>query len=1010
MAFEKNLQRGVYFLFFAANLGVLYLLVPFLVILQFAYGVSALALLLMFSGILFNRSRLSYLNPLKWKPLMRPSLGISKDSLKLTRRYSLLAIFTLMIATASVSQVVLLSDGIQRQFILDNTERYDLPTLVVEALSEPSRPPEPYYIRSNISVRVSERIDEIVLASTKSSGLNLRIERKYSIIMIKDLITRDIGGPYESAIIGINQSLFEEIWGNDYVGEFPRNNKSVFAVVYPFELGDRQPEWFVGKSANVPAEWKNERGIEERLYAFWNISGFKIMESIAASSFMPFGIGDIPPIVYIVPFEWVDMYREVYENTPTEVIIKSYYHDWKEQPDILAVANGLESMGQELVRNSKKLESPYPEYKIKSADSPIYAQLTDLGIILAKVRSMLLLFISPLIILGAFVALYALNLVEYRKKHLINIMKTRGIGSDQVAFALFIEATLVGVLSFVGGLVVSALSVFALKQYSSNPLLSNMTFALKSPRFILSSLAFAVVLTYDLSYGRIKFLSRISIKDAENPEFQSIPFWKKYFLDIFSLLLGIIGLIGLHVLITRTTVSSLNVFVLLNASLVMILIMIGAVLSFYRFFAPISKLIAGILYNTIGTLSTLNVRGISLRREGVSQLASIVLLASMFGMVLMLVPPSLEQSAQAQIYYEVGADVRISSIATTWNGTDYTIAQNVSGLKAVTGGMLLDLVISSYAQDEFHVTLLGIDPKTYFTTAYLPEGLSASSAKEIQQLLSENPQNALFWEQDRSKLNSTGKYVLSLRDRYNIGITHDFLFNLKGSFNYWPILIPSRSMVDGIRLVTSINQTWAIYDIVRKQQIDQFDLFALGKILPGYSPSNVSTSLRVAFSPYGSPIAFAVDKISLSSEDTALGLAMPYFTEIGTLSIIVVLLVSFILYGLTSARSRKNEISLYKTLGMTRSQLVRMFLLELIYVTLFSAFIGYFIGVQLATLFKAIVVSSGFYNALPPVRITIQGFLIQRFYGVIGSIAFITSIFPILLLARLKPGDLLRQE
>ncbi len=306
MVFEKNLQRGVYSLFLAANLGVLYLLVPFYVILQIAYGISILGLLLVLSGVLFNLSYLSYLNPLKWKQLMRASLGISRDSLKLTRKYSLLAILTLMIATASVSQVVLLSDGIQRQFILDNTERYDLPTLVVEALSEPSRPPEPYYIRSNISVRVSERIDELVLASTKSSGLNLRIERKYSIIMIKDLITRDIGGPFESAIIGMNQSFFEQVWGTDYIGEFPRNNRSVFAVVYPFELGDRQPEWFVGKSANVPAEWKNERSIEERLYAFWNVSGFKIMESVAASSFMPFGIGDIPPIVYIVPFEWVD--------------------------------------------------------------------------------------------------------------------------------------------------------------------------------------------------------------------------------------------------------------------------------------------------------------------------------------------------------------------------------------------------------------------------------------------------------------------------------------------------------------------------------------------------------------------------------------------------------------------------------------------------------------------------------------------------------------------------------
>ncbi len=1010
MAFEKNLQRGVYSLFFAANIAVIYLLVPFLAILQLAYGVSVLALVLILSGIFFNRTRLSYLNPFKWKALMRPSLGISKDSLKLTKRYSLLAVFTLMIATASVSQVVLLSDGIQRQFILDNTERYDLPTLVVEAYSEPSRPPEPYYIRSNISVRVSERIDELVLASTKSSGLNLRIERKYSLIMIKDLITRDIGGPFESAIIGMNQSFFEEVWGNDYVGEFPRNNKSVFAVVYPFELGDRQPEWFVGKSANVPAEWKNERGIEERLYAFWNVSGYKIMESIAASSFIPFGIGDIPPIVYIVPFEWVDMYREVYENTATEVIIKSYYHDWKKQPDILAVANGLESMGQELVRNSKKLESPYPEYKIKSADSPIYAQLTDLGVILAKVRSMLLLFISPLIILGAFVAMYALNLVESRKKYLINIMKTRGIGSDQVAFALFIEATFVGLLSFVGGLIVSALSVYILRFYSSNPLLSNMTFALSSPRFIFSSLAFAVILTYDLSYGRIKFLSRISIKDAENPEFQSVPFWKRYFLDIFSLLLGVIGLFGLHFLITMTTISSLNVFVLLNASLVMLLIMIGAVLSFYRFFAPISKLVARVLYGGVGTLSTLNIRSISLRREGVSQLASIVLLASMFGMVLMLVPPSLEQSAQAQIHYEVGADVRISSIATTWNGTDYTVATNISGLESVSGGMLLDLVISSYAEDEFHVTLLGIDPDTYFSTAYLPEGFSRNSVDEIKQLLGANPQNALFWKQDQSVLNSTGKYVLSLRDRYNIGIIHDFLFNLKGSFNYWPILIPSESMVDGVRLVTSLNQTWAIYNIVRKQQIDQFDLFALGKVLPGFSPSNVSTSLRVAFATYGSPIAFAVDKISLSSEDTALGLAMPYFTEIGTLSIIMVLLVSFVLYGLTSARSRKTEISLYKTLGMTRSQLVRMFLLELIYVALFSALVGYFIGIELATLFKAIVVASGFYNALPPVKISIQGFLVQRFYGVIGSIAFITSIFPIFLLSRLKPGDLLRQE
>ena len=229
-------------------------------------------------------------------------------------------------------------------------------------------------------------------------------------------------------------------------------------------------------------------------------------------------------------------------------------------------------------------------------------------------------------------------------------------------------------------------------------------------------------------------------------------------------------------------------------------------------------------------------------------------------------------------------------------------------------------------------------------------------------------------------------------------------------FNYWPIVLKEEYTNKGYRLVTNIQKALEIYKLIRRFFISEFDLFVLVKTNPGVDIDKLSQTLRIEASVYGDPVVYSINTVGMSSEETALKLSMPYMTRMGLVALMTIVFVSLTLYGVANVNVRKNEISLLKTLGMVKSQLSRLFASEMFYVVVMSSLSGYLLGVIIYPIYLDLITSSGFFKGYPPMLPMTNVLLEQIFYIGIFVITILASLLPVFLVARLKPGEIFRNE
>ncbi len=1010
MIFKKNISRGLTTLLIAGNVLVLYYLIPIDFILKSVWVLLGIASILLFTGFLASKKNIKYLNPLNAFRATKHSLGISKEMFKVNKKYVILSIITLTIAVASISQAVIISEGVQRQYVVINSDKYDLPTLVVNAYSPPSLPPEKVYYRQ-ITPEAANRIDEMVKAYKTQVGIHTRILRQYTVALMGPLYTKDNYGTYESIMIGMSKELMEDIWGTDYNGIYPRDNSSVLAIVYPYELPDRQPEWFLGKSINVQSIWKNQWGNEEKMYGFWNVSGYKIINSASRSSFLPYGIGDVPPIIYVVPFEHIDAYRKVYEDTVAQKIICSYYFDWQSEPDIITFSKKIGSLGNEIMLHSTDLEGPYPEYQLNTAQSPIQDQLNALGSIITQVRAILMLFLIPIVIVGIFLASFALNIAEQKRKKLIAMFKSRGVSSQQLKGALTIEALFTGLGAYLLGILLAGAILVIFLLLSSLSLVKYALPAFKTSKLWLSSLLFSIILSLDTTWNKIRYLSEIDVEQAEQLEVTSVPFWRKYFLDLFLLLLGLLGLVGLKILSSyHSSYVNTEGFVLIFSPLVILLLFLGGTMTFYRFFIPFTNIIAKFLFNLIGSISGMGLRSIRLRKEKTSQIAAILMLSSLFALLLVIIPPTLNTAYNDQVHYIVGSDIRVSSLSDkSWNGTDYSIVNKTNDIEALAGGILIEVKVKNELGDYITFRILGVDPEHFFDAAFFRSDFTSYPTEQLKDYLLENQSNAIIWSNDK-KIMTNDFANLTALDRINRSKYDTYIFNTKLTFDYWPILLKQKYTELGFRIVTNINRTLEIFHSISSMYISRFDLFLLVKTSPTANLDSLASKLRIETSLVGDPIVYTVSSIGLSSKDVALDMAMPYMARSGLVILLIIVFTGMLLFGVANVNTRKDEISLLKVLGMVKTQLIRLFMSETFYIALISVTTGYFVGTLFAPMFIDLVHNSGFFSQYPPI-IQVKSILLEKaFYSSVFMLTALSSFIPIMLMIRLKPDEIFRKE
>ena len=1011
---QRIFSAGLYIAFLAANAYVAYQLARITVLLKISLLFTALSVFLLLFGLILRVKNKTLVKSMTRTELIAIIYSF-KTAVKSVKKSFLSSLLAITLVVAFITQSIMISNAVQSEYLTQTVKEGNLPSLVSRAIIPGHNPNDlstnPIIV--NNSLEIASKIDRKVRAFSKELSLP-QINRAFTAIKLGSFVTVDQNNVvYDSTILAIDPKLMKLLWEMDKaVGELPRNNNSMFAVVYPFELPDVQPSWSVNKTVEI-APYRGGFGgnVFRGPSVLFNISGYYLVDKMGAASLLPYGIEEIASITYIIPMRSADLYRSYFNYEATEFLILSYFHDLEGSVAPREFAEKLKSLVERLDDEGQNLIEEQNSYSYQGSETPLYDELIDIDKVITKARILLLLFFGPLLIIGLFIASFALGINSEKKRMDFAMLKARGFSSSQLAMGLYLETFVLGVLSYVLGLLTAGLTSLLLEKLTGLQMVAFINDSFTSASFLGSGLLISVIVALDLGAGPIKRLSKVDAvaRDLEEKEARAQPLWKIYFIDLFLLLLSMVGLMGLQLLSKGLDDEGRKELILNFSPPIMVVLLTGATLTFYRAFEPVTRLFVRIIPKRFGEVNILGLKGLLTGKHMTLFFISVLMLSTSFGIVLLSVPEGARKNALDQAYYQVGSEIRISSLSEDWNARDFSFISEDIGVKAISGGKYADIVVEHAGYEKFHLTILGIDPNTYFEAAYLPAQFLGLSKEEAKNIL-KNPENALYWIQDRGFIDDDNEFRVSLVDKFFTARKNTYVFSLQGSFRLWPLLIDEEMSNPGMRLVVSLTRFDEIISTIWKAQIADMDVFSLATSNSSKTIAEVGSRLRVEFSSIGRPILVTVEEVGLPRNDEAFLLGMSYLGIFGIYGILVLIATATIYYGSSFSRNRKKEISLLKALGMTKPQAIRMYLSQVVYFTSFAILAGYVLGRQISVLSASLIEASGFLENLPEMSLILWSDEIMLFLTGIFSISLLSVFVPILRLFAQKPNILMEEK
>ena len=821
-------------------------------------------------------------------------------------------------------------------------------------------------------------------------------------------------------MLGVSPETARAIWGEEIANSLSNTPGSFSALLYGSVLTN-YPN--VPSNAALPLSYsyvgKDENGQPRSNTLKVNASITQVVELPSDVSVrMPFELGFAGSITFLFDVSKVDSYRAWLGYIPAGIMIQAFFHPWK-AIDPMDTSERLNDMARDIQLNRNLILFDEPYYKITRATSPVGGIILSLQNFLSAVQFIMFLFIIPIIGGALFLALYSFGLIETRKRRFVAIIKSRGASSAQVATALSLEIITSALLGFVAGIFFSIISTPFVVDFLDLRVTGGAFSLFWDTRgTMLKIAAFAILVAFDLNISEILYLSPLTVSEAEEPEEKEITGWKKYYFDLFLLLVGILMTLILEVLKNRAASEVQTILMLAVAPVALLGISIGSVLTVSRYFSPIAKSIGDWGWKRVGNITFFSLKNLNLRKESSSGLASLLLLTSLIGVFLVAVPYSLGVGAQEQLYYQLGGEVNLSQLY-QWNGTDMSFLSGVDGIRAMTNVFLIEFdMFTASSTIEQNVRILGINTTSFLQAAYLKQDFLNFPMETITERLTVEPNStktfpAFIWSTDaREKvIDEDSSITFSFSDKNEPLKRHDYIFDIQGFFDLWPLLVPSTNLRSGYRMVVPLEAIYSLLDILFTNQVKVREPMVIARIADGYDRVDVANAMLSAASKIATTPR--VETISTTTENQAsqaILATVPLIVRLGYVAIILQALIGVGMFASLTISMRKREIGLYKALGMTRAQLGKIFLTEILYVLLFSMALGFAFGLFTARSLMIVISLPGLGGALPPYQPLIPIPRILELLGILTVGGLLAAIYPAYQLAAQKSGEIMKVE
>ena len=603
-----------------------------------------------------------------------------------------------------------------------------------------------------------------------------------------------------------------------------------------------------------------------------------------------------------------------------------------------------------------------------SIDEPDYTALIEkfLNEENRIVTTLAILQVPVLVLLCAFIFMISRQMLEMEENE-IALLKSRGASKRQVLTMYLLQSVVLSGISFVAGIPLGALVCKILGVSSAflkfdSP--RSLTVELNKDVFIYAIIA--VVISMLMTLLPVFKRDKVSIVAVKRKKSRSDkPLWKKLYLDFIILGVALYGFYSFNsrqdeLLLRVLSGQSLDPLLFLSSSL----FILGAGMISLRIQNLLVKIIYGV--GKKGWKPAEYTSFLQLIRTGNKQAFIMVflILTVAFGMFNTTVARTILANAENNTEYVHGADIveteywknNASFVATdptlelVYTEPDFTkyIGLNANGVAKVFENNKVTAKLSSSSIDS---DIMAIDTKSFGETAKMKDGLLTYEFNEYLNVLSTNPDAVLL------SSNYKNKHGVKIGDRITYSIDDGAIVGsntavVYGFFDYWPGYRPSvvNIMEDNS---TTVEEKYLI--VAHLSTIQE-------KI--GVYPYKVWINMGGNTEKF---YTFATDeKMMITSMSDAVRAkeeiaAEPLFqgtNGILTMSFITVLLIcaiGYVIYWMLSIKSRELLFGIFRAMGMSRKEVIKMLINEQVFTGVFGILFGLLIGYIASVLYVPII-------------------------------------------------------
>ncbi len=639
------------------------------------------------------------------------------------------------------------------------------------------------------------------------------------------------------------------------------------------------------------------------------------------------------------------------------------------------------------------------------------------------VTTLAILQVPVLVLLCAFIFMISRQMLEMEENE-IALLKSRGASKRQVLTMYLLQSVVLSGISFVAGIPLGALVCKILGVSSAflkfdSP--RSLTVELNKDVFIYAIIA--VVISMLMTLLPVFKRDKVSIVAVKRKKSRSDkPLWKKLYLDFIILGVSLYGFYSFNsrqdeLLLRVLSGQSLDPLLFLSSSL----FILGAGMISLRIQNLLVKLIYGV--GKKGWKPAEYTSFLQLIRTGNKQAFIMVflILTVAFGMFNTTVARTILANAENNTEYVHGADIveteywknNASFVATdptlelVYTEPDFTkyIALNAKGVAKVFENTKASVRLSD---SSIGSDIMAIDTKSFGETAKMKDGLLTYQFNEYLNVLSTNPDAILL------SSNFKNKYGVKIGDRITYSIDDGAISGsntavVYGFFDYWPGYRPSvvNIMEDGS---TTVVEKYLI--VAHLSTIQE-------KI--GVYPYKVWINMNGDTERF---YTFATDeKLMITSMSDAVRAkeeiaAEPLFqgtNGILTMSFITVLLIcaiGYVIYWMLSIKSRELLFGIFRAMGMSRKEVIRMLINEQVFTGVFGIMLGLLIGYVASVMYVPIIqIAYSASDRVLPLELITKGSDIVRLLVIIALMfavclgILINQVFKMKISQALKLGE-----